>query len=159
MPVYEYCFSIIITYILKQYDYKRKLDNIYHKSLYSSYDPQKKRQYNQDEHFSRGSKNRYNDPYRNSSFAPGIPLINKWKYIRTDFYLFQNGEPSSPFKLYLDEVLREMGTLNDIQVIYRICKQAHLTRENDIFIIYIYSFYLLVKYYFFYLKRCGVKLL
>jgi hypothetical protein len=125
MQVKEYCFSFMVTYVLKQYDYKRKVANIYHKSLYSSYNPLKKRQHGRDENLSRDNKNPYKDPYRNASFAPGIPLINKWKYIRSDFYLFQNGEPSSPFKLYLDEILREMGTLKDIQVNYKIFKQAH----------------------------------
>ena len=115
----------MIIYILKQYDYKRKVASIYHKSLYSSYNPLKKRQHGRDENLSRDNKNPYKDPYRNASFAPGITLINKWKYIRSDFYLFQNGEPSSPFKLYLDEILREMGTLKDIQVNYKIFKQAH----------------------------------
>ena len=59
---------------------------------------------------------RFFDPYANSSFAPGQPLVHEWKYIRSDFYLYRNGEPSPPFRLYLQEVLDAMGDLSDIQV-------------------------------------------
>ena len=108
---------------MKQYNYQRKLDNIYHRRLYSTkykkLDPyQDTSRSNRNLKVDRIVGNRYYDPYRNSSFAPGVPLIRKWKYIRSDVFLYQqfDGEPSPPFRLYLDEVLREMGTLEDIQV-------------------------------------------
>ena len=105
---------------MQQYDYQRKIANIYHSSLYSQADSNSKsfdntRQGN--ENLSRDFENRFVDPYRNSSFAPGIPLVQEWQYIRSDFYIFRNGEPSEPFKLYLGEVLTEMGTLDNIQVL------------------------------------------
>ena len=68
------------------------------------------------ENLSRGSHNRFFDPYRNSTFGPGVPLINDWRYIHTDFYVYQNGEPSPPFLLSLKKIQDEMGTLDDIQV-------------------------------------------
>ena len=72
------------------------------------------------ENLSRGSDNRFFDPYRNSTFGPGVPLVNDWKYIHTDFYVYQNGEPSPPFLLSLKKIQEEMGTLDDIQVCLRI---------------------------------------
>ena len=104
---------------MQQYDYKRKIANIYHSNLYSRTDSNSKSFGNtkhRNENLSRDFKNRFLDPYRNSSFAPGIPLVQEWQYIRSDFYIFRNGEPSEPFKLYLSEVLTEMGTLDNIQV-------------------------------------------
>ena len=68
------------------------------------------------ENLSRGSHNRFFDPYRNSTFGPGVPLLNDWRYIHTDFYVYQNGEPSPPFLLSLKKIQDEMGTLDNIQV-------------------------------------------
>ena len=104
--------------ILQQYDYKRKIANIYHSNLYSRSDSNNKSNTkHRNENLSRGFRNRFLDPYRNSSFAPGVPLVQEWQYIRSDFYIFRNGEPSEPFKLYLSEVLTEMGALDNIQVL------------------------------------------
>ena len=103
----------------QQYDYKRKVANIYHSSLYSRGDSGSQNldsAMKKNENLSRDFRNRFLDPYRNSSFGPGIPLIQEWQYIRSDYYIFRNGEPSEPFILYLNEVLTEMGTLDDIQV-------------------------------------------
>ena len=108
---------------LKQYNYQRKVDNFYHRRLYSTkysrLSPKNNpRRSNRNAQRDSTVNNGYFDPYRNSSFAPGVPLIRKWKYIRSDVFLYQHldGEPSPPFRLYLEEVLREMGTLEDIQV-------------------------------------------
>ena len=68
------------------------------------------------ENLSRGSDNRFFDPYMNSTFGPGVPLVNDWRYIHTDFYVYQNGEASPPFLLSLKKIQDEMGTLDDIQV-------------------------------------------
>ena len=101
----------------QQYDYKRKVANFYHSSPYSRADSESRNlDLNKNENLSRDFQNRFLDPYRNSSFGPGVPLVQEWQYIRSDFYLFRNGEPSEPFILYLNEVLTEMGTLDNIQV-------------------------------------------
>ena len=71
---------------------------------------------NSKENLSRGSHNRFFDPYRNSTFGPGVPLVNDWRYIHTDFYVYQNGQASPPFLLSLKKIQDEMGTLDDIQV-------------------------------------------
>ena len=109
--------SNVIQFHSQQYDYKRKVANIYHSSLYSRADSESRNlDFNKNENLSRDFRNRFLDPYRNSSFGPGVPLVQEWQYIRSDFYLFRNGEPSEPFILHLNEVLTEMGTLDNIQV-------------------------------------------
>ena len=85
---------------------------------------------NKNENLSRDFQNRFLDPYRNSSFGPGVPLVQEWQYIRSDFYLFRNGEPSEPFILYLNEVLTEMGTLDNIQVWPSLHKISVLMENN-----------------------------
>ena len=83
------------------------------------------------ENLSRGSHNRFFDPYRNSTFGPGVPLVNDWRYIHTDFYVYQNGEASPPFLLSLKKIQDEMGTLDNIQVYLvnnKIISRGHINK-------------------------------
>ena len=89
---------------------------------------------NSKENLSRGSHNRFFDPYRNSTFGPGVPLVNDWRYIHTDFYVYQNGEASPPFLLSLKKIQDEMGTLDDIQVYLmtnKILSRSHIFKIVD----------------------------
>ena len=54
---------------------------------------------------------------QNSSSAPGIPLFQKWTYIRSDRRDFrQFYEKTDPFILYMSEIQDAIGTVHGVQV-------------------------------------------
>ena len=98
----------------EEHSYYYNISNTYRSNLYNSRDGIPLRNISL---ISKPSRYGYFDPYVNSSSAPGIPLFQKWTYIRSDRRDFrQFYEKTDPFILYMSEIQDAIGTVHGVQV-------------------------------------------